>query len=42
MLGPLLLAIYINDLVVNAGSIVSKFAQDTKVVGIVDSEEGCQ
>ena len=38
MLCPLLFVI--NDLVENLGGIVSKFADDTKIGGIVDSEEG--
>ena len=40
VLGPLLFVIYMNDLDENIGSIVSKFADDTKIGGIVDSEEG--
>ena len=40
MLGPLLFVIYINDLNENIGGMVSKFADDTKIGGIVDSEEG--
>ena len=39
MLGPLLFIIYINDLDENIGGMVSKFADDTKIGGIVDSEE---
>ena len=40
VLGPLLFVIYINDLDENIGGMVSKFADDTKIGGIVDSEEG--
>ena len=40
VLGPLLFVIYINDLDDNIGGMVSKFADDTKIGGIVDSEEG--
>ena len=40
VLGPLLFVIYINDLDENIGDMVSKFADDTKIGGIVDSEEG--
>ena len=40
MLGPLSFVIYINDLNENIGGMVSKFADDTKIGGIVDSEEG--
>ena len=40
VLGPLLFVIYINDLAKNSGSMVSKFSDDTKIGGIVDSEEG--
>ena len=39
MLAPLLFVIYINDLDENIGGMVSKFADDTKIGGIVDSEE---
>ena len=39
VLGPLLFVIYINDLDENIGGMVSKFADDTKIGGIVDSEE---
>ena len=39
MLGPLLFVIYINDLDENIGGMFSKFADDTKIGGIVDSEE---
>jgi len=40
LLGPLLFDIYINDLDENVGGMVSKFSDDTKIGGIVDSEEG--
>ena len=39
-LGSLLFVIYINDLDENLVGMVSKFADDTKIGGIVDSEEG--
>ena len=39
MLGPLLFVIYIHDLDENIGGMVGKFADDTKIDGIVDSEE---
>ena len=40
VLGPLLFVIYINDLDENIGGMVSKFADDTKIGGMVYSEEG--
>ena len=40
VLGPLLFVIFINDLEENIGSMVSKFADDIRIGGIVDSEEG--
>ena len=40
MLNPLLFVIYITVLDENIGGMVSKFADDTKIGGIVDSEEG--
>ena len=40
VLGPLLFVIYINDLDENLGGMVSKFTDDTKIGGIMDSEEG--
>ena len=40
VLGPLLFVIYINDLDENLIGMVSKFADDTKIGGMVDSEEG--
>ena len=40
VLGPLLFVIYINDLNENLAGMVSKFADDTKIGGTVDSEEG--
>ena len=39
VLGPLLFVIYINDLDENLVGMVSKFADDTTIGGIVDSEE---
>ncbi|XP_059843914.1 P-selectin glycoprotein ligand 1 isoform X2 [Hypanus sabinus] len=41
-LGPLLFVIYINDLDDNVVNWISKFADDTKIGGVVDSEEGFQ
>eukprot|EP00061_Rhincodon_typus_P010066 g34065.t1 len=40
VLGPLLFVIYINDLDLNIEDMVSKFADDTKIGGVVDSQEG--
>ena len=34
MLGPLLFVVYINDLEETVGSLISKFADDTKTGGI--------
>ena len=42
VLGPLLFVIYINDLDENVQDMISKFADDTKIDGIIDSEEGYQ
>ena len=42
VLGPLLFVIYINDLDDNVVNWISKFADDTKIGGVVDSEEGFQ
>ena len=39
VLGPLLFVIYINDLDGNRGGMVSKFADDTKIGGMVDGED---
>ena len=39
---PLLFVIYINDLDENVQGMNSKFADDTKIGGIVDCEEGYQ
>ena len=40
LLGPLFFVIYVNDLDENIEGMVSKFADDTKISGVVDSEEG--
>eukprot|EP00061_Rhincodon_typus_P016443 g44662.t1 len=42
VLGPLLFAIYINDLKENIAGLISKFADNAKIGGIEDSEEDCQ
>ena len=42
VLGPLLFVIYINDLDDNVANWISKFADDTNIVRVVDSEEGFQ
>ena len=42
VLGPLLFVIYINDLDENVDGWISKFADDTKIGGVVDSVEGWQ
>eukprot|EP00061_Rhincodon_typus_P005808 g25770.t1 len=39
VLGPLLFIIYVNDLDVDIGSMVSKFADDIKVGDVADSKE---
>lgn len=41
VLGPLLFVIYINNLDVNVGRFVRRFADDTKIAGVVDLEEAC-
>eukprot|EP00061_Rhincodon_typus_P003072 g19207.t1 len=40
VLGPLLFAIYKNDLDVNRGGVVSKFADDNNIGGVMDSKKG--
>ena len=40
--GPLLFIVYINYLEENVAGLISKFADDTKIGGVVDSEEDCQ
>eukprot|EP00061_Rhincodon_typus_P016325 g44485.t1 len=42
VLGPLLFVIYVNDLNENVDGWVSKFEDDTKILRVVDSVEGCQ
>ena len=42
VLGPLLFGIYINDLEEHVTGLISKFADDTKVGGFVDSDEDHQ
>ena len=42
VLGPLLFVIYINDLEENVAGLISKFADDTKIAGVVVSDEHCQ
>ena len=42
VLGPLLFVIYINDLEENIAGLISKFADDTKIAGVADSDEDCQ
>eukprot|EP00061_Rhincodon_typus_P005547 g25185.t1 len=42
VLGPLLFVVYINDLEENVASLISKFADNTKIGGVVDSEEDCR
>ena len=49
VLGPLLyiyiyicIHIYINDLEENVAGLISKFADDTKIGGVADSDEDCQ
>eukprot|EP00061_Rhincodon_typus_P005143 g24308.t1 len=42
VLGPLLFVIDINDLEENIAGLISKFADDTKIGGVVKSEEDCQ
>ncbi|GCB73634.1 hypothetical protein scyTo_0002714 [Scyliorhinus torazame] len=42
VLGPLLFVVYINDLEENVTGLISKFAGNTKVGGIADSDEDCQ
>lgn len=42
VLGPLLFVIWIKDLDVNVNGFVSKFVDDAKIGGVVNSEEYCQ
>ena len=42
VLGPLLFGIYINDLEKDVAGLISKFADDTKIAGVADSDEHCQ
>ena len=42
MLGPLLFVMYINNLEENIAGLISKFADDTKIGGVADSDEDCQ
>ena len=42
VLGHLLFVIYINDLEENIAGLISKFVDDTKIGGVVDSDEDCQ
>eukprot|EP00061_Rhincodon_typus_P009006 g32134.t1 len=42
VLGPLLFVVYINDLEENVAGLINKFADQTKIGGVVDSEEDCQ
>ena len=40
--GIFAIVIYVNDLEENVTGLISKFADDTKVGGIADSDEDCQ
>lgn len=42
VLGPLLFVINVNDLDENVQGMITKFADDTKMCGIVDSEVSCE
>ena len=42
VLGPLWFVVYVNDLEENIAGLINKFADDTKIGGIADSEEDCQ
>eukprot|EP00061_Rhincodon_typus_P013580 g40033.t1 len=42
VLGPLLFVIYLNNLEENIAGLITKFADDTKIDGVADSEEDCQ
>ena len=39
---PLLFEIYVNDLEGNVAGLISKFADDTEIGGVADTDEDCQ